>query len=131
MEMSKQQLARIASNLLNELKQNKILDDLKTVAGKIYDDCVDDQHGGEEYVEIGKHPADATATVITYFRRTGQSPIQLVIRAQSIKIMITCIEELDGYEAFDEVPEFGKLQDKKLKDTKELLAELEKLAKLK
>lgn len=135
MEMTKEQVARVAKNLEVSIKDVSSLGGVKARAGKDPDgDCVDDAHGGEEYVEVMEHPASPGAFVIQYIRRTGQTPIQVVVNAQRnyIKVMLTCTDALPGYDVFDEGSDFGKMQDKSLAfDFKALHAELKALSSLK
>ena len=137
MLMTKQQLARVADNTLKELKASKLdsLEAVGKVVGQIFADTIDDAHNGEEYIQIIAHPASPGAVVISYFRRTGQTPLQIVVNPDKkyIRVTLTCKEIIQGYTAFDEEPEYGKMQDRPMSplDFKTLFTELEKLSKLK
>jgi hypothetical protein len=135
MQVTKEQLARVATNLMNELKEQKLLDadSVRDSAGAIFDSQVDDDHGGEEYVEVTEHSQRKDALLINYVRRIGQTPMTIMINPAEafISVILTCKDEVIGYYSFDQVPSFGKLQDKKLPlDFQALLRELETLSKL-
>src|SRR5271156_2455194 len=99
MEMTRAQLARVSLNLLTTIRENKLttVDSIKAVMGEAFGDEVDDKHQGEEYVDASVHPRDPSCTVLRYFRRIGQTPIQLMIRPAGCKLMVTCVEPLPGY----------------------------------
>lgn len=134
MLMTKEHVARVAKNVEVSIKDVKSVADVSARSGKAPDgDCVDDAHSGEEYVEVIAHPASPGAFVIKYVRRIGQAPMQIIVNEQRkyIKVMLTCTEPLAGYQVFDEVPSFGKMQDKSLAfDFAALHNELAELSRL-
>jgi hypothetical protein len=132
MEMTKSQVARVAANLLETLRKNDLTTPqaVQGAAGKVFGDQVDDDHSGEEYVEISAHPRDPSALIVGYLRRIGQQPMQLMLRQARCKVVLTCVDELEGYACFDEEPSFGKMQDRAFADFAQVQAELERLSKL-
>jgi hypothetical protein len=134
MKMTREQLARVAKNLEASIADLQSVEQVEAAVGRDPDgNCVDDAHSGEEYVEVVAHPAQPGTFVIQYVRRTGQTPIQVVVSPprKRIKLMLSCTEALPGYEVFDEEPDFGKMQDKSLPlDLKALHAELAQLSSL-
>ena len=130
--MTKKHVGRVAANLLRTFADNQLLaiGDLKGKIGEPMGDQIDDRHAGEEYVEVLVHPRDASAIVVRYFRRIGQTPMQIVLRAAGCKLQLTCTEELPGYEVFDEQPGYGKMQDRPFAGFPEVIAELDQLSTL-
>ena len=128
MLMTKEHLARVARNLKKAIEANDLLTDTAGKVGNAYGDEVDDSHAGEEYVSIDRHPA-RPAYLIDYFRRSGQTPIRLIVSGDSVKIALTCTDALPGYEVFDDDQDLGKMQDRRV-PADQLMAELENLSKL-
>jgi hypothetical protein len=137
MLMTKSELARVAKNLRETLEKEALLDvdAVREREGDAIGDHVDSEHAGEEVVQVSEHPQRPGALVVSYFRRTGQTPLQLILNParNQIKVMLTCVDELEGYTAFDEEPDFGKMQDKSLPglDLAAAISELGSLAELK
>lgn len=137
MLMTKAQLARVAKNLRETLEKEALLDvgAVQKREGDAIGDHVDGEHAGEEAVQVSAHPQRPGALVVSYFRRIGQTPLQLIINParKQIKVMLTCVDELEGYTVFDEDPDLGKMQDKALPglDLAAVISELKSLAELK
>ena len=134
MEMKLHQVARVAKNMLQFFSKDWTVESLLKLEGSPQVESVDDDHQGEDAIIISRHPRSPGTVVVNYFRRTGQTPLAVIINPSKdyIKVMITADRALPGYEVFDEVPEFGKLQDKALPlDFGALKKELEALSQLK
>lgn len=131
MKMTKEQVARVAKNILTTLEENKLTTAEtigEAVDGGPLGDQIDEAHGGEEYVEINAHPVDPSAVIVHYLRRIGQEPMQILIRPEGCKVVLTCTVELEGYTEFDEEPDLGKMQDQKFPNFAAVIEELKRLA---
>ncbi len=130
--MTKAQVARVARNLHATIAREDLttLDAVRAGAGAPIDPEADDRYNGEEFVEVAEHPRNATATVVSYKRRTGQAPIMLICTDAGVKVLRTAVDALDRYEVFDEEEGFGQMMDRKLPDLAAELAELVALGKL-
>ncbi len=61
----------------------------------------------------------------------GQAPIMLICTDAGVKVILTVVDALDGYDVFDEEDGFGQqMMDRKLPDLAAELAELVALGKL-
>lgn len=127
MEMTKEQLARCARNLLKTMKEQGLetFEGLRSAVGEVFDPKADDGYHGEEYVSV---EAQMGALILRYVRRSGQVPILLKVTPSSAKMMLTCTEELEGFEVFDEEPGYGQLMDGRFASYDEARARLERLA---
>lgn len=125
MRMTKEQLARVAKNFLETLERESI--DSPEAAKKRIGEVFDPDGGGEEYVDVDAHPRNPAATVISYKRRIGQTPIMLICAPGYVKAMITAEKPVPGFDVFDEEPEYGLMQDRKFADFASALAALKGL----
>lgn len=134
MEMNLPNVARVANNMLEWIKTHNSVESISSKIDKPDGSTVDDKHSGEEYIIVAKHPRAPGALVVNYFRRNGQTPMTIILNIPSnyTKIMLTASEQLAGFEAFDEVPNWGKLQDKRIEgiDFSTIEQELTALTKL-
>lgn len=130
--MTKAQVARVARNLHATLLREGLttLEAVRARAGDAIDPAADDRWNGEEYVEVADHPRNPAATVVSYARRTGQTPIMLICTADRVKVMLTSETALADYDVFDEEDGFGVMMDRSLTGLDPALAELARLGTL-
>jgi hypothetical protein len=132
MLMTKAHVARVARNLHATLTREQLttLDTIRARDGDAIDPNADDRWNGEEFVDVAAHPRNPAATVVSYKRRIGQTPIMLICSDASVKVMLTSETALADYDVFDEEEGFGLMMDRKLPDLAAALAELSRLGTL-
>jgi hypothetical protein len=113
--MTAEQVARVAGNLLSVLKNEKLtsLDAIRRRLGSEIDPKPGKPYAGQEVVTVSAHPQNPAATVVSYKHGGQQAPIMLILTDAYAKIMLTAEKGLNGYEVFDEEPDFGLMQDRK------------------
>lgn len=132
MLMTKGQVARVARNLHATLIREQLvtLAAIRARTGDVIDPEADDRWNGEELVDVTVHPRNSAATVVSYKRRTGQTPLMLVCADASVKVMLTSETAFADYDVFDEEDGFGLMMDRKLPNLDAAMAALVRLGTL-